>query len=601
MKKISRRSFLLASGALAASTLAGCGSAAPASSTPDSSSSAASQTGIHAPISILTASRDYSDFLTLLHASYPEINVQFIAYRGQNTSAYVKKQLETGCMPDIYTTTYLWDDALQAEHLIDLSRYSITDRYTPAQMNQTDVDGSTYLLPYDYTVQAVSYNKTLFEQQGWEVPQSLAQVQALLPSIRAAGVTPAVCRMSLPGSGFREFFNIADTVFLNTLEGRRWKEDFLVGKADTSGLKGSAAVVQQWIDAGLLNMDHPTFVDHQVNTLFQEGRTAFLLGNLERTTQNADGSGDQYGILPYLSPDGTTNVYSLQVLRYYGLNKELEQPGNEQKLEDALHFLEVLSTVEGYNSVAGIPSTALCSLREFTVPEDSLYREALDLINSGHSAPFLYAGWEDAAVEFGNAVRRWAAGELTGAEALAILDKTQQEHLTSGIPTYATVSERLDTQQTAQLIGQMYISKTGADVALISYNVWKPNVSTLCENVYGVSGELLPGELTEQDIVTILPTGWYGNIPLVQLAGSRIKELALAGFDQNRDGDTYPYVLVTRSKAALDDDTLYTVAYAGLNNGTSAAVPLLDSGVPGLTAAKAYFQQCGVLSSATLW
>lgn len=601
MKKITRRSFLLASGALAASALAGCSTAGPASSAVDSSSTVAVEPAVHAPITILTASRDYSAFVQLLHDTYPEINVQFLSYRGQNTSAYMKKQLETGCMPDIYTSTYFWDSALQAEHLIDLSRYSITDQYIPFQMAQTDVDGATYLLPYDYAVQAIGYNKTLFARQGWAVPQSLAEVQALLPAMRAAGITPAVCQMGLPGNGFQEFCNIADTVFLNTLEGRRWQQEFLSGQADTSALQNCADIVQQWINAGLLNMDHPAFDEQQANALFREGHTAFLLGTLECTTQNEDGTGDQYGILPYFSPDGTTNAYVLRVLRYYGLNKTLEDPGNEQKLEDALHFLEVLSTVDGCRSVVAGPASPLYALKDFTVPETSLYCDALQAISCGHSAPFLYAGWEDPAVAFGNAVRCWAAGSITGAQALRILDETQQQHLAGGTPVYATVAERLNTRQTAQLIGQMYISQTGADAALISCNEWKPCVSALYENVSGVSGELLPGDLTEQDIVSILPTGWYGTIPLVRLGGARIRELALNGFDQNGDQDTYPYVLVTRNNKELASDTLYTVAYAGLNSNTSAAVPLLDSGVNGLAAAKNYFQQTGVISSASLW
>lgn len=81
MKKISRRSFLLACGGLAAAALAGCSSTAPDPSAAQSTGTAAPS--VHAPITILTASRDYSDFLKLLHASYPEINVQFIAYRGR--------------------------------------------------------------------------------------------------------------------------------------------------------------------------------------------------------------------------------------------------------------------------------------------------------------------------------------------------------------------------------------------------------------------------------------------------------------------------------------------------------------------------------------
>ena len=50
-------------------------------------------------------------------------------------------------------------------------------------------------------------------------------------------------------------------------------------------------------------------------------------------------------LMPYLSEDGTQNVFVLKVNRFYGLNKKLEQ--DPQKLEDALKVMRVLSTVEG--------------------------------------------------------------------------------------------------------------------------------------------------------------------------------------------------------------------------------------------------------------
>lgn len=600
-RKICRRSFLKAAGLAAVTArLSGCGKPASSGSAASSSQPASAQS--HEPLTIITAKRDYTAFLELLHATYPEINVQFEPYRGLNTSAYLHKQLQTGCMPDIYTTTYPWSSEEQAEHLIDLSQYGVTDSYSPMQMAQTDVDGASYLLPYDFTIQCLSYNKTLFRRQGWAVPQSFAELQALIPTLQAAGVTPAVCLLNLPGLGFQYFCNVADTVFLNTLEGRQWQQDFLAGDASAASdpnLQGCADLFQDWIDAGLINLNYPDAATAEINETFRQGNTAFYIGSLGRFTQNEDGSGDQYGLLPWLSPDGSANAYILQVARYYGLNKQLEEPGNEQKLEDALHFLEVLSTPEGFASLAD--STAdLCALSSFTLPESSPYHHALGEINNGHLAPFLYAGWEEQAVDFGNAVRSWAGGQITGPEALAVMDATQQQQLANGSPAYGEVSEALSTAQAAQLVGQMYLDKTDVDAALISYNVWKKNVDALHENVNGVNGRLLPGPLTEQDIVVFLPTGWYRTIPAVTLTGAQLRELASSGYDQNQDGNPYPYIFLMRNGRQLDDNARYLVAYAGLEEAIAAANPNHDTGVVGLEAAKEYFRALGTISSAAL-
>ena len=66
----------------------------------------------HEPITIMDANRDYTKLIELVHETYPEINIQIEAYKGRNMSAYMKKQLETGSMPDIYCTSQPWDGEL---------------------------------------------------------------------------------------------------------------------------------------------------------------------------------------------------------------------------------------------------------------------------------------------------------------------------------------------------------------------------------------------------------------------------------------------------------------------------------------------------------
>ena len=486
MKKISRKTFLRAAGLLSAAALgtglAGCGSPAPSAS--EAASSGPAEDSGHAPLHLLTAGRDYTRFLELLHSRYPEIRVELDAYYGQNRSAYTRRQLNSGILPDIYSCTYFWSPDKQAEYLIDLSRYPVTDCYQPLQMQRTDVNGATYLLPYDFSIQGIWYDRTLFRRMGWEAPADFAGMKELLPRIAQAG--------------------------------------FLAGQEKASdALRESAELFQQWIDCGLLNMEYPDFEVDRMFSLFQQGNAAFFVGSLDQTSQNADGTGDQYALLPYPAPDKVGNTYVIKTSRFYGLSRELEEPGNEQKLEDALHFLEVLSTPEGFESIAGDSPSSMCSLNDFTLPEASPYNRPLAEINAGHAAPFIYAGWEDYVADFGNEVRRWINGEIGADDALQILDDLQAEVRThGGAVVYTTVTEMLDTLQTAQLVGKIFLEAAGADAALISCNETKPGIGAFYENVAGVSGCLQPGPMTEEDLVAYLPTGWYGTIYTIDLSGA---------------------------------------------------------------------------------
>ena len=45
------------------------------------------------------------------------------------------------------------------------------------------------------------------------------------------------------------------------------------------------------------------------------------------------------------------------------------------------------------------------------------------------------------------------------------------------------------------------------------------------------------------------------------MTGAQVKELAETGFDAAGDGEAYPYVLVTRGDAPLEDGETYRIAF----------------------------------------
>ena len=53
---------------------------------------------------------------------------------------------------------------------------------------------------------------------------------------------------------------------------------------------------------------------------FMKGNTLFLLGS-KNGIGETDGTKDKFGLMPYLSEDGSQNVYILNMERFYGLSK----------------------------------------------------------------------------------------------------------------------------------------------------------------------------------------------------------------------------------------------------------------------------------------
>ena len=604
-KKIMKRKriyTLLLTGAMLLSALTGCG--------PENAQTAENKTtSTHEPLTIVDSTQDYTELMKLVNEKYPEIRLDVEGYVGQNQSRYFYKQLETDNMPDIYTTTYNWDGGLQKKYLIDLSGEDFSGNYNEVNLDACSVDGGNYLLPGDYSIQGILYNKTLFQKNNWKVPGNFQELKDLLNKIKTAGVQPSVTMLALPGFGFQYFCNVSDTMFLTTQKGSQWAEQFKNGTATArEGLAESAEYFQEWIDSGMLNGDCSTLTIDECRKKFYEGNTAFFFGNVERWSQNADGTGDQYGLMPYLSKDGSENMYITSVRRYYGLNKHLEDPGNEQKLEDALHFMEVVSTKEGEKALQGNRASTISSLKDNDVSDDSIYKEATKEIQMGHGAQLAYVGWEAVLADGGEAAADWICGKKTGQEVLDIFDQLETDHLKNGDESCGTAEDTLDTEQCARLTGIMFGEACNADAALVSVNKWMDGVDAADENIYGVNGKLFAGNITDDDLVVFLPTGWYGTIHTAQISGRELKELSENGFhlyyegyDESPEQDiTYPYELIIKGGGTLEDEKIYTTVLCGDPEELYHADRINDTGISGLEAAETYLQKKGTISSDTL-
>lgn len=558
-----------------------------------------SSNNVHEAITIQSSFRNMSAFIDAVHERYPEINLEVIPYSGANYTAYVKAQIAAGDMPDIYCTTYYTpghDDV--SDRLIDMSGYAFTDCYAEARLRDVTDDGAIYMLPMYYNCIGITYNKTLLEKHGWKLPDSLQELEKLAPKVRKAGCQLALDQIQFPDYGFQYFCNIMSTNYLNTPDGRKWQERFLDGDttlAGTQEMVKNMEILEKWRKIGMLNGNGNPKSDEETRRKMAEGNTLFMLGssNLFKDEETKD----EFGLMPYLSEDGTQNAFIMNVSRYIGLNKHLEDKGNEQKLEDALHVMEVLSTVKGMKALnQSYANTSLLPLKDYVVESEGYYADIEDKLNAGVMAPFIYDGWENLIVATGREMISFIRGDSGLREVVQTFDENQYLIVDNSVAAYTKVTEKLDTSACAKAIGICFAKASGADLALISKNKWYKLTKAKDLNFEGVSGALYPLPVTEQEITSILPTGWTGNIETVTLSGKRILQLAETGYDRNGDGKTFPYELVMPEKLELDEKGIYTVAICGVTEEVAEEGKLTDTGILGLTAAQEYFRQFDALA-----
>ena len=607
MKNLRVISLLLAA-ACAASLLAGCGGAASSAeeSTPESAAATTASPAANGEHEALTMPamvpfRNPSHLVDLVHEKYPEINIEFVPYSGYNASAFVSEELAADEMPDIYMgSVYSLGKDDVSDRLMDLSAYAFTDNFTDQRLREVTDEGHIYMLPTYYSCLGITYNKTLLEANGWELPNSLEELEELAPKVEEAGYTLALDQVQFPGSGFQYLFNILSTGYVNTLDGRKWQRSFLAEEenfTDNADLMAEMQNVQRWRDVGMLTFNGDTSSDTNTRLQMAEGNTLFMLGSL--SSFGEDETDCEFGFIPYLSEDGTSNVFIANVTKYIGLNKHLEEPGNEQKLEDALHVMEVLCTVDGMKALSyNYNDDVLIPLKDFVIPEGSIYKPLEDAINNGAVAPYIYNnGWETIAAPVGEKMFSFMRGECDIDDVARELDAEQHLISDNSDIVYTTVTEEIGIDDCAKLVGICFSEATGADVALVSSNEWFEMDSDTAMNTRGVQCPLYAMPITDEQITAMLPTGWTNTIQTVTLPGARIKELAETGYDKFEDGEhLFPYHLIMPDGFTLDDDTTYTVVICGASKEVQEEGDIQDTGIVGLDAMHDYLSQFETLS-----
>lgn len=552
------------------------------------------ETSEHEAVTILAPYIECDRLAELVHEKYPEVNLEILSYSGANTTQYLQNMLAADDLPDICTQT-VYDPNINdmSDKMIDLSSYDFTDNYVESRLQDVSDDGAIYMLPSAYSCIGITYNKTLLEEHGWELPKSFTDLEKLAEEAKAAGVQLCLAQIAYPGYGFQYMCNIADTGFLGTFQGKQWQKDYLTGKAnvrDTQSMMDCMEYIQKWKDLGMFttNEKDPQS-DDETRKEFMEGNTLFLLGS-KNGIGETDDTKDQFGLMPYLSEDGSQNVYILNVTRYHGLSKKLEE--NPQKLEDALKVMEILSSVEGTTAVYDESKlkSNLLPFKDWDA-DDTYYGDIADEINAGNTAPLIYAGWENTLVNTGNRMLEYLQDQATLEDVVDQLDSDQDSVVNNKPEVITTTTEMISQESCAKLIGKSFIEATKSDAALISLGKWIQG-NGKDQNKAGVNGKLYAQDITEADICTILPTSWYGTIQTAELTGKDIKKLCEDGYDAAGTGNTYPYVLVKNKE--LEDKETYQVAICGADENLA----LNDSGVVGMDAAKDYFSKFKTLSEA---
>ncbi|GIV80645.1 MAG: ABC transporter substrate-binding protein [Litorilinea sp.] len=219
---------------------------------------------------------------------------------------------------------------LPLDDFVDLLGWS--DIFVPWALNLGLVDGVLYSLPHEMETLVLYYNKTLFEEHGWQPPKTMDDLMALAEEIDAAGIIP-FAHANAEWRPANEWF-VGE--FLNHVAGPQKVYEALTGQRPWTDPDFVTALellneMQQrgWFMGGLDRYYTATF--DESHAAFGNGDAAmniegtWFLGDIDLFFGEAAGNNNEWDWVPVPSQTGDA-IFDIGIGSTWSINKNAQNP-----------------------------------------------------------------------------------------------------------------------------------------------------------------------------------------------------------------------------------------------------------------------------------
>ena len=133
-------------------------------------------------------------FIQPFEAANPGIKLEIVGQEALNDT--LRTAMQAGEAPDILQTpgASFIAEYVDAGSVVALDDFSADlgweDKLLDWAYQSGQLGGSLYSIPLTYESMVLFYNKTLFDEQGWEVPTTLAELNTVAAAAEEAGISP---------------------------------------------------------------------------------------------------------------------------------------------------------------------------------------------------------------------------------------------------------------------------------------------------------------------------------------------------------------------------------------------------------------------------
>lgn len=521
-------------------------------------------------------------FEKAVEEKFPDIDIIQVGNytRDMGTEEYARR-LEHDDLTDIVMTwpldvgTEYWQ-----ERLMDLSGMEFTQKYNLSMLNSMSQNGELYYLPGPAQVRGIVYNKTLFEENGWQIPTDYEGFKALCHTIEQSGMrslqlgfeNKEVLDTAFVGYNYANFYSKPQDV--------QWIDNYNRGIGSFGDHFAPALdVFQDMVDSGIWEQSDLD-IDYAEREQMLFSRECAMLEDsvlLTRMGYSQAGTTDEFALMPFFNPGAEGDWARIYMVCYIGLNKHLEEEKNKEKYDQVQQIMEYISTPEGQEALSSDTGAMFSSLTETAPPDIPEIESLLPALNHGRYAIFPQLKNAQSALREGLA--GMVRGDMTKADVITMVDEQNQNPIEKEKPVVLGKAETDFTiLDTGNFVTDAMRNDSGCDVALFMDNGK--------DGIYsgkGISGAIYKGDVTDVDISCVLPDikhGETGTLWKVEMTGENLKktlEYAIP-VDNNVTGWFYYFSglkleydplkepgkrmtsITTADEKKIEDDKLYSVA-----------------------------------------
>ncbi|MEG1945364.1 MAG: extracellular solute-binding protein [Oscillospiraceae bacterium] len=441
---------------------------------------------------------------------FPQLDIiQVGNYTAERGLAEYEARLKHDDLTDIVMTWPLETGEQYWENqLLDLSSYAFTSRYNTSMLEYIERDGRLYYLPGPAQIRAIVYNKTLFEENGWDVPSDYSGFVKLCHKIDESGIralqlgvgNPEVLDTAFVGFGYCESFSKPEAI--------QGLADYDRGIGRFENRFGPALdIFQSLIDNGILRSEDLQ-VRYQDRERMLFSRECAMVEDsvlIARMGYDFNGCTDEFALMPFFSPCEKCDWARLYPVCYVGLSKHLVEPQNSEKYKLILQLLDYISTPDGQLALAADTGAMFSSLNNMPPPDIPEIQDIVLTLEHGRYAVFPTLKNAQSALRKGLA--GMVAGTLTKSDVCAMVDRQNlSPPVAMSSLILGTATEDFSVLETGNFLTDAMRKESGCEIALFLDNGKDGRY-----NGKGVSGRIYKGDLTNADIMRVLPDLKHGE------------------------------------------------------------------------------------------